>query len=204
MNDFSMIQKIGILLDIVASSPLFFAFSLVSIVFLIFFGVSIIKNKKINKYVFILFVVLTCTIIFINYNQTILNILDKLFDSIFMALFFPNIAVYVVTLIVINIALIYSAVSNKINRKFKITNISSAIIMDFFLLLIVGVVSSNNIDVYETITVFTNQSLLVLLELNMAVFVGWILIMLLVSASIKLKRFDDEKKEEMPELIFDN
>lgn len=204
MNDYSVIEKIGILLDVVSSSPLFFAFSLASIVFMIFFGVSVITNKRINKYVFVLFVILTSTIIFINYNQTILKILDKLFDSIFMALFFPNIAVYVVTLVIINIALIYSAISNKVNKKFKIINISSAIIMDFFLLLIVGVVSSNNIDVYETITVFTNSSLLVLLELNMAVFMGWILLMLLVSASIKLKRFDESEKEELPELIFDN
>lgn len=208
MNDFSIIEKIGILLDIVASSPLFFAMSLASVVFLIFFAISIVKNKRINKYVFIFFVILTSLIIFINYNQTILNILDNLFDSVFMALFFPNITVYVITLGTINFSLIYSFIKSKINRKFKITNIISAIIMDLFLILIVGVVSSNDINVYEELTVYSNQYLLVLLELNMAVFTGWILIMLLISASLKLKKFDTEhetKKVDMgPDIIFDN
>ena len=78
-----------------------------------------------------------------------------------------------------------------------------SILMDLLLLLVVGIVSSNNIDVYEPLVTYSNKSMLALLELNMAIFVGWILINLLISASIKLKKFDNEKKKDLPDLIFD-
>lgn len=203
MNDITLIEKIGVLLNVVSSSPLFFSFSLATIVFLVYFIISIIKNKRINKYVFIFFCVLVSLIIFVNYNQTILNILDNFFDAVFMALFFPNIVVYVISIVVVNSSLIVPIFKPQTNRKFKIVNMICSILMDLLLLLVVGIVSSNNIDVYEPLVTYSNKSMLALLELNMAIFVGWILINLLISASIKLKKFDNEKKKDLPDLIFD-
>ena len=51
---------------------------------------------------------------------------------------------------------------------------------------------------------FSNSNLLVLLELTSAVFVSWILILLLISAHKKLKKYDDIEYPKMPEIIFED
>lgn len=192
MNDFSFGEKIGILWKIISSSPLFLSCFLIGIIFLVFFTINIVNNKRVNKYAVVFFIVFILMIIGIIYGNTIMKIFDNLFEEIFMALYFPNLAIYAAVIIISNICLTYGLFNYQSPKLSRICSIVCGFIMDIFLVFIIGVVSTNNINVYEKLTVYSNSSLLVLLELSMGVFTSWILLMLLISAKRKLKKVDEE------------
>ena len=203
MNDFSLIEKINILMELISSSSLFLFCSMIGISLLIFFIVCIIKNKKINKWVFITVFSFIGLIVFINYSSIIIKIIDAIIDSVFKALYFPNLPIYVSILIVSNICLIVSLINKKETKIRKIINLICSSILDILFIFIIGVVSKYNIDIYEEINLYTNSTLLVLLELSMGIFTSWILVRLFESAHVKLKKYDKREYPEMQEIIFD-
>ena len=204
MNDFSLVEKLEILVNIIVSSPLFLFCCMVGIAVLILFIICTKKEKKINKWVFISIWIVLGIILLINYNSIIFNIIDKLFDSIFMALYFPSLSIYITIVVFSNFSCISSFFSNKYDKKHKIINFIYCLIVNIFLVLIIDIVKSNNINIYDEINMYTNSNLLVLLELTSAAFVSWVLIVLLLSAHNKLKKYDVEELPAMPEIVFDD
>ena len=203
MNDFSLVEKIDILMKLISSSSLFLICSIIGIGLLVFLVVCIILNKKVNKWIFIVVVTLISILLLINYGSIIIKVFDIIIDSAFMALYFPNLPVYMSALLISNIVFILSLFNKKQIKSKKIVNISSSIILDILLILVIDIVSKNNINIYEEVNLYTNSTLLVLLELSMGIFVSWILINLILSAHIKLKKYDKKEYPEMPEIIFD-
>ena len=63
--------------------------------------------------------------------------------------------------------------------------------MDLLFILIINLLLENNIDITSEITLYTNSKLLVLLELSTALFVSWILLIIFISAYLKLKVLDN-------------
>ena len=204
MQDFSLIEKLKILMNIIISSPLFLSCLIVGIILLLVLIVCIVFNKKINKWIFIIIWGLLILILILGYRQVTLNLIDSLVENVFMALYFPNLTVYLITLFISNIFFIYSVIDKRIQKSHKILNIANCLIIDIFLFFIMDVVNKNSINVYDEITVFTNSDLLVLLELNSAIFTSWLLINLLISAYNKFKKYDKKKYPTMPEIIFDD
>lgn len=203
MNDFSLIEKINILMELISSSSLFLFLSMIGISLLIFFIVCIIRNKKINKWIFIIAFSFIGLIIFVNYSSIIIKILDLIVDSAFKALYFPNLTIYATVLIISNICLIISLLNKKETKVRKIINLICSSILDILFIFIISIVSTYNIDIYEEINLYTNSTLLVLLELSTGMFTSWILVRLFESAHIKLKKYDKKQYPEMQEIIFD-
>ena len=203
MNDFSLIEKIKILMELISSSTLFLICSALCIGLLIFLIVCIVLNKKINKWVFISISVLIGLVLLINYGGIIIKILDSIIDSVFMALYFPSLPVYMVILITSNVFLIISLFSKKQIKSKRIINIINGLILDFLLILIIEIVSRNDINIYEQVTLYSDRYLLVLLELSTGIFTSWLLLGLIISAKEKLKKYDEKELPEMEEIIFD-
>ena len=204
MNEFSLIEKLNILMNIIVSSPLFLFCSMMAIAVLILFIISIKKDKKINKWIFISIWAILALLLIINYSSIFFNLIDNLFDSIFMALYFPNITVYIVILFISNFSFLYSIISKKVDKKNKIINFINVLIIDLFLILIVDITNKNNINIYDQLIIYSNSSLLVLFQLTTALFTSWILISLLVSAHNKLKKYDKKEDIPLPEIIFED
>lgn len=204
MDDVSLIKKIKTLMDIIVSSPLFLFCFMMGVAVLILFIISLKKEKKVNKWIFIFVWCVLAIIIIINYNSVILKIIDNLFDALFMAIYFPNTTVYFVILFVVNFFFVFSLFRKKLSKKFKIINFINALIIDLFLILIMDTVKTNSIDIYDQISMYANYNLMILMQLNSATFISWILISLLVSAHTKLKKYDKKELPQMPEIVFDD
>ena len=203
MNEFSLIQKFNMLMNLISSSYLFLVFMIVGILILTILIVFIALNKKVNKWLFIFISSLVGILLLINYSEFIINALDIVLDSVFMALYFPNLPVYVTVIFITNTFFVVSIFSRKKTKSQKITNIVSAIVLDFLLVLIIDIVTKNNINIYQEVNLYTNSTLLILLELSMGIFVSWILVNLFISAHIKLKKHDEKELPKIPEIIFD-
>lgn len=204
MNDFSLIEKIQLLMELISSSSLFLICSVIGIILLIVFIICILLNKKINKFVFISILILISFLLLINYGNIIIKIIDILIDSVFMALYFPSLSTYISVVIFSNILFVISIFNKKQIKVVKITNIINSILLDILLILIIDVVSKNNINIHEQVSLYTNSNLLVLLELSMGIFTSWILVSLFVSAYQKLKKYDINTYDKLPEIIFDD
>ena len=195
MNDFTLLEKLKILMDVIISSPLFLILigcAVIITIFLVF--------KRVNRTVFISCWVVMLIAIFIKYIKIFFELIDNMFNMAFEALYFPSLSVYLIILAVSNFFLIYSVISKDVNKRHRILNITTAVIIDVFLVIIMEIVSKNDISIYDRITLYSNNNLLVLLELTTSVFTSWILLNLLFSAHDKLKKYD---KRDLPELIFD-
>ncbi len=204
MQNFSLIEKLRILMNLVLSSPLFLCCIMLAIALLIFFIINIKKDKKINSWMFLSIILLIILILLIAYNDVFLSLINDFLDAVFMALYFPNLATYMSILIISNFTLIYSLFSRKTIKINKIINVISTIILDVFLILIIDTVSRNNIDINDSLKIYSNTTLLVLLELSTAIFTSWILIKLFISAKLKLKKYDKKTYPKMPDIIFDD
>ena len=203
MNNFSFIEKLDVLMKLVSSSYLFLGAMIVCILLLALLIIFTVLNKKVNKWVFIIISSFLGILLLINYRGIIVKVLDIILDSVFMALYFPNLPIYSSIIFIANFFFVIGIFSKKKTKLQKISNIINAVILDFLLILIIDVVTKNNINIYDEVNLYTNSTLLVLLELSTGIFVSWILINLFISAHIKLKKYDAKELPKMPEIIFD-
>ena len=203
MNDFSFIEKIKMLMELISSSYLFLIVMIISVLILTILIILTVLNKKVNKWIFITFSIIVGLLLLINYGDIIIKVLDIILDSIFMALYFPNLPVYMSIILISNIVFIASFLNKKQSKSQKIANTINAVFLDSLLVLIIEVVRRNGINIYEQISLYTNSNLLILLELSTGIFVSWILISLFISAHKKLKKYDKKEYPQMPEIIFD-
>ena len=200
MNDFTLVEKLKILMDVILSSPLFLILCICAVIIAIFLIFRLSLDNKRNRIAFISCWVVMLLAIIIKYFGIFAELMDNMFNMIFEALYFPSLSTYLMILIVSNFFLIYSVIPKKVDLKHKLLNIFTAIIIDAFLVMIMEIVSTNKISIYDKVTLYSNNKLLVLLELSTSVFTSWILLNLLISAHRKLKKYDEKA---MPELIFD-
>lgn len=203
MKDFTLFDKFKIVIEMITKSPLLLLSIIVGIVLIVSSILYITKSAKINKIVLISAWTISLLLFAINYNKLVLDLLNSIVNNVFMTLYFPNISTYALIVIVSNFFFIYSLINKKIKNAHRIINISNALILNVFLVFIVETIKSSGITDYNSINIYTNSNLLVLLELSSAIFVSWILINLFVTTYFKLKKYDVIEKKQ-PEIIFDN
>lgn len=207
MQNFSFLDKIKILMNIIVSSSFYIGIIVVLSIVLLVFILSIILKRRFSKWIYIGIWFMFLISIIVIYREFMLNLIDNLFDTMFMALYFPNLATYIIIILVTNFFFVYTLLKKDLKKFHKILNIVNMIIINLLFVLTINVVSSNNINVYETLTVYSNSNLLVLLELSSAFFTAWLLLNLLVTTYYKLKKYDEEAFDTTnvvrQEIIFD-
>lgn len=203
MKDFNFFDKIGIVVDIIAKKPMLLLSTILGIALIICSILYVKKNIKMNKWILISIWAIALILFIINYNTLILSLLNSILNNVFMSLYFPNISTYAFIIIVSNFFFIYSLISKEIKIAHKLVNISTALVLNIFLVFIIETIKSLGITDYSSITFYTNSSLLVLLEFSTAIFASWILVNLFITIYYKLQKYD-VIEEELPEIIFDN
>lgn len=134
------------------------------------------------------------------FSNPIMSFLDYLVEVVVNNILFPNLAVYISTILIIDFVLILSILSNKMSTFSKIINVFTFTLMQVLLFFIVQNVIINNINVYEVLSIYTNQELLVLVEANMLIFAAWLILQLIV----KIVRAIPIKEKEVESTSFNN
>ena len=203
MENVSFLEKLKILFNTIISKPFFSLSALIGLVLAILMIIDILKHKKIRKRYYIAGWFFIFIFIVTKYMKVIPTLIDNLINQIFLTLYFPSIGVYMFLLIIINIGFIYTLIKN-INKSYKILTGIISILLDLLFILIINIILESKIDITSEITLYTNSNLLVLLELSTALFVSWILLIIFISACLKLKVLDNDlifaKDIEYPEM----
>ena len=190
MENFSVLDKIKILFKTIFSNPFFSISALFGVVLAVLMIIDIIKQKKIRKRYYIAAWLFIFIFIVTKYMKIIPKLVDHLINQIFMMLYFPSIGVYMFLLIIVNVGFIYCLMRN-IHKSYKILSGIISIVLDLIFVLIINIILESGIDITSEITLYTNSNLLVLLEISTAIFVSWILLIIFISAYLKLKVLDN-------------
>lgn len=194
----NLLEQLQILYKIFINNKNVFLISIIAIIsFIIFQVANKLSNKKITKLLFlILYIGIFGTLLYF-YNNQILTFIDYLINNIFILLFFPNLAIYTLIIIISNI-LIIKTIFRKNNKVLKNINIIFFILFNIIFYLIIDNVSKNNINVYEQLSIYTNSDLLVLIQVSMYLFMFWLIILFIDKFSNK---FIIGKKKQ---IVFNN
>lgn len=208
MLQLTLLEKLQILFDLILTSS-FFIFLLIFtiLVFIILFDSRNYKRKTITRYIIGIYTLLFISVI-IKYHSSFLSIIDYLINNIFVIFYFPNIAIYASMIIIINIIMLRSLFSNK-NNALRLLNIASYSIIMYLMLLIIHTITTQNLNVYDQISLYSNQNVLVLIELSNILFIIWMILLLvnklldfLETKGIKTKSHFIKKEEPIVEVKY--
>ena len=223
MSKLSLGDKIGVLFEVSKSSYLY----LVIVVLLLVLGFIILstnkRNKKRNKIIYISSSIFIFAFIIISYHSSLGNIFDYMMNNFFIAVYFPNLAIYLAAIIATNIIVWISIFNFKTSEIIKRLNVTVYIIMNYLLALILNVVNASQLDVFEQSSVYGNKKATALIELSSYVFTLWIIFLIIYKIILvyirkdykpKVKKVVVKKKvkklpenyepKEMPDYIYGN
>ncbi len=178
MSSMSFPDKLRVILDLTTSSALFIGIVLFMILITYLLITTSDKNiKKKRKFYITIYIIVLGLIIFF-YHSSLLKIFDSMIDNIFMILYFPNIAAYLFAMIVTNIILWTSILNVKINKVVKVVDCCIFTILHYLLILILNIISTNKLDVFNQTELYSNNDIVALIELSSSLFTIWIIFLI--------------------------
>ncbi len=178
MLQLTLFEKLSILFDLILADPFFiflFIFTILSILVLL----DSRKNdkNKTKEYVFLIYAAIVIASI-VKYHSSIWSLFDYLVNNVFVIFYFPNIAVYALTIIIANALMVKNLFGedDKVKRGINIT--MYGIIM-YLMLLAITTITTESLDVYDQLAIYANKSMLSIIEVSNFIFVIWILLLLI-------------------------
>lgn len=193
MADFSVVEKLKIIFSTIISTPLFLIASILGISLIALMIIAFVKKVKIPKYLYFIGWGLVILFVGLKYSKIVPKLLDNLFDTIFKGLYFPSVGFYMFIIVITNISFIVLAIQKTVRKLYKIVSGITSIIMNVLFIIVGGIMTKNKIDISDPINMYTNSTLLVLLQITMALFLIYILIILFIRIYTKMKILDSVK-----------
>lgn len=203
MIQFSFSEKMKTLFELVSSSP-FFIFLIVFFILLgiVLFDTIKYEKRKIKKAYALMYLAIFLAII-IKYNTSLLQLLDYLVNNIFVILYYPNLAVYILMIIISNILVVRAVFKRDMSKSLKTINIVFYCLKMFMMILILDNITKNEIDVYSQLSIYSNNQLTMLVEISSALFFIWLLLLFIIWMVNKLTNMltNDKKSIKVVEKI---
>ena len=196
MIDISFTERFKTIFKLIFSSSFFIS---LFVIFIFTIGILLVNFKiksKAPKYFAVLAYITIMILVLYNYSSYILSINDSVVEKFFKAIYFPNFVVYIAMLFITILLLIINIIDDKFSKVTKICNTFCFGIIWFLFILIIDVVRSSRVNIYEIEEVFSNQSLVVLLQASMCVFCIWIFILIMNFVVRKISGKLDKKDKE--------
>ena len=179
MAQMSFLEKLKILVDVSSSSGICIA----SIFLILFMGFLFLtttrKNSKNSKKLYILIYLVLITILLVIYHSSLSNMFDYMMNNFFILFYFPNLAIYLAAIIATNILLWTTIFNFKEDKLLKVINTIVYCIIHYLLILILNIVTTNKLNVFDQKSVYGNKSALALITLTSTIFVVWIIFMII-------------------------
>ena len=188
MTYLTILEKLKVLLDILLDYKLILISIIVLIILTILYLVKLLNKKKYTLSIILTFI-LTFTISIVSNYKILSTVFDNFMTTFIRGIYFPSIYAYIITLFIVLIAFIMTILSTKLPKRYKLVNIITFIINNIFLAIVLNIIAKNKIDVFSINSLYTNKSLVVVLELNIGMIIIWILslIVLYLTDAITLK-----------------
>ena len=179
MSKLSFVDKIKIFIEVSKSSYLYLLVAAILIGLGIVFLTTNRTNAERNKKIYIICSIFIMSLLIIFYHGPLGNIFDYMMNNLFVAIYFPNLAIYLAAIIAMNVIVWISIFNFKTSEIIKRVNIIIYILMNYLLALILNIINSNKLDVFKQSSVYKNNNATALIELSSLLFIIWIIFLVL-------------------------
>ena len=194
MSKMSFMDKIGILFEVSKNS----LWVVILIILLIGLGILFYKTDKKNiqrnKIIYLMISIFIIVVLLVSYSSSLSKLLDYMMNNLFIAIYFPNVAIYMAALILMNIILWVSIFHYKTSELIKKLNITVYIVMNYLLALILSIISKENLDIFTQESIYGNKQVTALIELSSTLFMVWIIFLVLYKGVLFYLRKDYQPK----------
>lgn len=174
---------------------------LISALILVFLIFANKFHNKVFKIIFSLIYVSIIGYLIYMYYDEIFSLFDYFMDNLILLLFFPNLAVYIFIVVLVNVLIIRSTFSKEDKVIKKSINIIFFLLFNIIFYFIINNIITNQINVYEQLNIYTNSELLNLIELNMQLFLIWLLVLVILKVINYINKYLDKVKENKNILV---
>ena len=209
MSKLSLIDKLNVLINVSMASQTY----LIALVVLLVFGIILAftnkKNEKLHKILYFIMTVVIIAMLVASYHSSLGKMINYMMNNFFIVVYFPNIAIYLAAIIAMNIIVWISIFSFKSSRQIRVLNISVYVIMNYLMALLLKIINSNHLDIFDQQSIYSNKEATSLIELSSIVFIVWIIFLVLYKIILiyikkeykpKVKRIIVRKKvKKLPE-----
>lgn len=175
MTQTTLLEKFKIIFEVSKSSKIFIGV----IAFIILLTIISIrtnkKNAKNSKRIYAIMYAVILIALLVIYHNSLGKMFDYMMNNFFIVLYFPNVAVYLAAIIITNIILLISIFSFKTSKLVKNINIIVYGIIHYLLALVLNIITTNNLDIFSQISVYSNKQAQAIIELSSGIFIIWII-----------------------------
>lgn len=182
MTYLSIIEKFKILFDTFWDFKFILIFTILLLVLGFLYIIKVLSGKKYVLFMFISFALLFGISVVSNY-KVLSNTFDNFATILFGNIYFPSVYVYIAVLTISFIVFVVSMLSINLKKIYKIINSISFVINNILFVIILNIIAKNKIDIFSINSLYTNTSLVAILELSMGMFILWILSLITVYAT---------------------
>jgi hypothetical protein len=164
----------GTVFNLVMDSPLFLV---------LFFGILLMfvdamyisKGSSSTKKAYTIISLIIVGLMVYTYVDSLARIFDSIAKGAVALIYFPSVLEYITTLVISLIILVVSIASKRVSKPLKIINSLIFLVNSFVFLLIVDQIATNEVDLTNKVSIYTNSNLSMLLELSIVIFVAWVI-----------------------------
>ena len=179
MSKLSLIDKLGVLINLSVSSTPYVIALIVLLIFGILLSFTNKKNEKIHKALYFIMTAVIIGLLIASYHSSLGNMFNYMMNNFFIAVYFPTIAIYLAAMIAMNIIVWVSIFSFKSSKQIRTLNISIYVIMNYLMALLLKVINTNKLDIFDQASLYGNKDATALIELSSLVFVVWVIFLIL-------------------------
>lgn len=174
MARLSFVEKLSVLFNLTKSSSLYLVVLLAVTALGLILLTSNRKNAKSVKFFYVLIYMIMISIVLYIYRDNLSNMMDYMMDNLFIIIYFPNLAIYLAAILISNIICLVTVFSKKIPKIIRKINILMYCVISYILILILNIISENNLDVFNQSSVYGNTTAQALIELTSTIFIAWV------------------------------
>lgn len=171
----NIIEKLEIIFNLIIDSKFLtiLTFLIIGTILLRLFNIT--NNKKTNILIFLIEFLMLILILY-NNNTYFLNTLNNIINDLFKNFYFPSIYVYLFTTVCTIILFICININKYISNTYKTITKIYFFLFNFINILLIKELVTNKIDVLKKQSLFTNNNVLILLEIAIYLFFLYLVI----------------------------
>ncbi len=182
MSQISLGEKLEVIWKMMSSSYIYFILLAFFLFLAYFFATTNRSNQKQSKRAYLLIYLIAFVVIFIQYGSGLYAFFDYFMNHLAVLFYFPNIAVYVITILITNVLLWISLFYSHPDKNLKRVNSIVFCCIHYLLILVLGIVGQQKLDVFTLESLYSSKEAMSLIEFSNFIFVIWILFLLLHQA----------------------
>lgn len=179
MKYLSIIEKMRILGEMLLNYKIVGILTVLMIILTVLYLVKVLNKKK-----YMIVMMLAIVMMFAISIITNLGALSKTFDNFmnifFKNIYFPSIYSYIFMMAAIFGCFVVSILSRMLRKSYKVINSVMFVINNIYTAILLNEIAKSKIDVFSPLSLYTNNNLVAILELNVGTFILWIFCLVVV------------------------